>query len=103
MSLPDLTPPDGIEIVERRTSFQGYFRIDEYVMRQRRFDGGWSIPMKREVFERGHAAAFLPYDPERNLFVLCQQFRIGAPPRDRIRGTLNVSPASLNPEKLPGA
>jgi ADP-ribose pyrophosphatase len=76
--LPDLTPPPGIDIVSRRTAYKGYFRIDEYVLRHGRFDGGFTAPMKREVFERGHAAAVLPYDPERDLFVLCQQFRIGA-------------------------
>jgi ADP-ribose pyrophosphatase len=77
-SLPDLTPPPGIEIVSQRTAFQGYFRVDEYVLRHGRFDGGFTGPMKREVFERGHAAAVLPYDPELDQFVLCQQFRIGA-------------------------
>ena len=34
--------------------------------------------MRREVFERGHACAVLPYDPTRGEFVLIQQFRIGA-------------------------
>src|SRR5205085_1687028 len=34
--------------------------------------------MGREVFERGHAAALLPYDPQRGEFVLCEQFRVGA-------------------------
>lgn len=70
--------PDNIEILEKRTAFQGYFRIDEYTLRHGRFDGGWHPPFKREVFERGHAASVLPYEPERGLFVLCEQFRIGA-------------------------
>src|SRR5262249_36563905 len=64
--------------VSKRTVFQGYFRIDAYAFRHQRFDGGWTEVMNREVFERGHAAAVLPYDPDRNAFVLCQQFRIGA-------------------------
>lgn len=34
--------------------------------------------MEREVFERGHAAALLPYDPARREFILCEQFRVGA-------------------------
>lgn len=70
--------PDDIEIIEKRTVFQGYFRIDAYTLRHGRFDGGWSAQMRREVFERGHAAALLPYDPERREFVLCEQFRVGA-------------------------
>ncbi|MDX2144576.1 MAG: NUDIX domain-containing protein [Rhodospirillaceae bacterium] len=67
-----------IEVLEKTTAFQGYFRIDRYTLRHARFDGGWTKPMTREVFERGHAAAVLPYDPSLGQFVLCQQFRIGA-------------------------
>lgn len=78
VALPDLTAPTAIDIIERRRAFEGYFRIDEYRLRHGKFAGGMSGEIKREVFERGHAAALLPYDPERDLFVLCQQFRIGA-------------------------
>jgi ADP-ribose pyrophosphatase len=69
--------PD-IDIIEKRTVFQGYFRVDSYVLRHALFEGGWSATMKREVFERGHAAALLPYDPVRRQFVMCEQFRVGA-------------------------
>ena len=70
--------PQDIEVIAQRTAFQGYFRIDEYQIRHGRFDGGWHAPIKREVFERGHAASVLLYDPARSVFVLCEQFRIGA-------------------------
>jgi len=70
--------PADIEIIKKHTSFQGYFRIDEYTLRHGRFDGGWHTTITREVFERGHAAAVLPYDPQRGVFILCEQFRIGA-------------------------
>lgn len=70
--------PDEIEVLNKHAAYKGYFRIDEYTLRHGRFDGGWHAPIKREVFERGHAAAVLPYEPERGLFVLCEQFRIGA-------------------------
>ena len=72
------TPASDIDLVAKRAAYQGYFRVDAYTFRHRRFDGGWTEPMNREVFERGHAAAVLPYDPDREAFVLCQQFRIGA-------------------------
>ena len=75
---PDLRAPSEVDIVSRKTVFRGYFRIDEYVLRHGRFDGGMTTPMSRELFERGHAAALLPFDPLRDTFVLCQQFRIGA-------------------------
>src|SRR3546814_18574745 len=34
--------------------------------------------MAREIFERGHAAAVLLYDPARDAVVLIEQFRPGA-------------------------
>lgn len=67
-----------IDLRERVTTFQGYFRIDRYRLRHRRFDGGWTDEMTREVFERGHAASVLLYDPERDAVVLIEQFRAGA-------------------------
>ena len=67
-----------VEILKRETVFQGAFRVDRYRLRHRRHDGGWTGEMTREVFERGHAAALLPYDPIRNEVVLIEQFRIGA-------------------------
>lgn len=76
--MSDVPAPADIDIIEKRTVFQGYFRVDAYTLRHGRFDGGWTRPMRREVFERGHAAALLPYDPGRRQFVLCEQFRVGA-------------------------
>ncbi len=70
--------PDEYEIIERETPFQGYFRIDKYKLRHRCFDGGWTQPVWREVFERGHAAAVLPYDPVQDAVILQEQFRVGA-------------------------
>lgn len=76
--MSDTAPPANIDIIEKRTVFQGYFRVDAYTLRHALFDGGWSGTMRREVFERGHAAALLPYDPILRKFVLCEQFRVGA-------------------------
>jgi ADP-ribose pyrophosphatase len=68
----------SVELIERETPYQGYFRIDRFTLRHELFAGGMSEPLTREVFERGHAAAVLPYDPERDAVVLIEQFRIGA-------------------------
>lgn len=64
--------------VDRRTAFKGYFEIGEYRFRHTLFAGGVSGEVKREVFERGHAATLLPYDPVRDAVVLIRQFRPGA-------------------------
>lgn len=75
----DLTPPPGAPDIRLKTTvFQGYFRIDAYELSHPTFDGGMTAVMRREVFERGHAVAILPYDPVRREFVMIQQFRIGA-------------------------
>ena len=67
-----------VELIEQKTAFDGYFRIERYALRHALFAGGMSGQITREVFERGHAAAVLPYDPERDAVVLIEQFRIGA-------------------------
>ena len=67
-----------VDILERVTAFQGHFRVDRYRLRHETFDGGMSAEITREIFERGHAAAALPYDPVRDEVVLLEQFRVGA-------------------------
>jgi ADP-ribose pyrophosphatase len=69
---------DDVQILEKTPAYEGYFRIDRYRLRHRLHAGGWSGVMTREVFERGHAAAMLPYDPILDRVVLIEQFRIGA-------------------------
>ncbi|NIA67195.1 NUDIX domain-containing protein [Pelagibius litoralis] len=76
MSKPERDP--RIEIIEKTTPFKGYFQVDSYRLRHRRFDGGWTREMSREIFERGHAAAVLLYDPQLDHVVLIEQFRLGA-------------------------
>ncbi len=69
---------DDIEILEQSNRYSGFFRIDFYRLRHRLFAGGWSGEIERELFERGHAAAVLPYDPVADAVVLIEQFRVGA-------------------------
>ncbi|MDR4514293.1 ADP-ribose diphosphatase [Nitrosomonas sp.] len=67
-----------LQILEQTVCYQGFFRIDRYRLRHRLFSGDWSQPIVRELFERGHAAAVLPYDPNRDEVILIEQFRVGA-------------------------
>ena len=69
---------DDVRILARETVYQGYFRVDRYRLRHRRYDGGWTEELTREVFERGHAVGVLLYDPRRDEVVLIEQFRVGA-------------------------
>ena len=77
MATPPL-PNEEVELVGHDVVFQGYFRVGRYFFRHGLFQGGQSGVIKREVFERGHAAAVLPYDPQRDEVVLIRQFRAGA-------------------------
>ena len=67
-----------VELRERTIAYDGHFKIIRYRFRFRNFDGGMSRELVREVFERGHAVAVMPYDPARDQVVLIEQFRIGA-------------------------
>ena len=69
---------EDVEIIEKNTKFQGFFRLDFYRLRHRLFEGGWSDVKNQEVFERGNAAAVLLYDPDLDAVVLIEQFRPGA-------------------------
>lgn len=66
-----------VEILERKTVYQGHFRLERLKLRYRLFNGGWSKPVYREVFERGEAVGILLFDPERDKLVLIEQFRAG--------------------------
>jgi ADP-ribose pyrophosphatase len=66
------------EQLQKSTLFKRYFQLDEYVLRHSLFEGGLSAPVTREVFERGHAAAVIPYDPDSDAVVFIEQFRTGA-------------------------
>ncbi len=67
-----------MQIVAEETGYQGFFRLLKVRLRHRLFAGGWSPTLTRELFDRGHAAAVLPYDPVRDEVVLVEQFRVGA-------------------------
>ena len=67
---------EDVQMLGKRTLFQGFFRMEEYRFKHRLFAGGWSPEVVREVFERGHAVVVLPYDPVSDKVVLIEQIRI---------------------------
>ena len=69
---------DDVVVVSKDSVYQGYFRVDRYMLKHRTFAGGWTPPVGREVFERGHAVSVLLYDPVRDEVALIEQFRVGA-------------------------
>jgi len=69
---------NDVEIIARDSLYRGFFSIQRYRFRHRRFNGEMSGEVVREIFERGHAAVLLPYDPLRDEVVLIEQIRIAA-------------------------
>jgi ADP-ribose pyrophosphatase len=67
-----------VVVLAQKIAYDGHFKIIRYRLHHALFAGGMSRELMREVFERGHAVAVLPFDPERNQVVLIEQFRIGA-------------------------
>jgi ADP-ribose pyrophosphatase len=67
-----------VEIIDREIVYRGFFRLERYTLRHSLYAGGMSGTLVRELLERGHAAAVLPYDPVRDEVILIEQFRIGA-------------------------
>ena len=69
---------NDVRIKSPITAYQGFFKISEYIFKHKLYEGGWSQTIKRELFERGDAAAVLMYDPVCDAVVMIEQFRIGA-------------------------
>ena len=69
---------EDVQLQHREQSFRGYFSLETLTLRHRLFEGGWSAPMRRELFQRGDAVGVLPWDPVKDELVLIEQFRVGA-------------------------
>ncbi len=69
---------DDFTIKAQETKYQGFFRIEQYQLRHRLFNGHWSSEFSREIFERGDAVVVIPFDPVSKQLLLIEQFRPGA-------------------------
>lgn len=69
---------NDVEIITKKNKYRGFFAIDEYQLRHKLYQGGYSKALTREIFERGDAVGLLPYDPITDSIVLIEQFRLGA-------------------------
>ncbi|WP_218352342.1 ADP-ribose diphosphatase [Alteromonas lipotrueiana] len=72
-----------VKILHKEPLYDGFFKMVRYDFRHKLFNGGWTDTVQREIFERGHAVAVLPYDPKTEEFVLIEQIRIGALPTSK--------------------
>lgn len=72
----------AVDIISRKTVYDGFFKMHKLRLRHRLYRGGWGGEMERELFVRGSAVGVLLFDPEHQLVALTEQFRIGALERE---------------------
>lgn len=65
-------------VVKKQLLYSGFFKLYRYELKHDLFEGRESPLLIRELLDRHHAAAVLPYDPVHDQLVLIEQFRIGA-------------------------
>ena len=64
---------------EKKRVYKGHFAVDNYIVSYKKFTGGETRKLVREIFERdAEAVAIVPYDPVTDEVVLIEQFRPGA-------------------------
>lgn len=91
-----------VDIAEIRPSHAGFFGLDIWTLRHRRFDGGMSPQLTREVFVAGDAVTVLPYDPVRDRVLLVEQMRMGPLGRgDPLPWQLEAIAGRIDPGETP--
>ena len=68
---------EDVELLAEEVPFAGFWTLKRLALRHRRFAGGWSGEMRREVHCRGEAVGVLLYDPVLDAIGLVEQFRVG--------------------------
>lgn len=101
--VPAMFSRKDISITQTDESYSGFFRILTYHLQHALYEGGTTPTLKRELFERGEAAAVLLYDPERQCVVLTEQFRIGALEDPRSPWLLEVVAGMIDTDESPEA
>ena len=92
---------DDVEFVDEQTVWSGFWKLKQFRLRFRRFAGGWSELITRELHCRGEAAGVLLYDPALDAVGLVEQFRIGAAFRARSPWLLELVAGLVEPGETP--
>lgn len=67
-----------VTVREVRHPYDGFHRVEEWVLDHGRFNGGTIGPIDRAISHVTDAATVLPYDPVRNRVLVVEQIRVGA-------------------------
>ncbi len=91
-----------VETEVPQPSHSGFFGLDVQRLRHRRFDGGMSPWITREVFVVGDAVTVLPYDPLHDRVLLIEQMRVGPLGRgDPLPWQLEAIAGRIDPGETP--
>jgi nudix-type nucleoside diphosphatase (YffH/AdpP family) len=102
-----MSTPEYLKVSDSEVLSNSWGTLTRHRIEYRRRDGDWQEQV-REIYEKGHGATCLLYDPERNCVLLTRQFRLpvwaagrdpmlieapaglleGAHPEDRMRAEL---------------
>ncbi|WP_330130920.1 ADP-ribose diphosphatase [Shewanella xiamenensis] len=98
---PQVFSQTDIEILEKKSLYQGFFALEQFTFKHKLFAGGWSQPVTREVFERGHAVVVLPYDPKCDKVVLIEQVRFPALATTKSPWLMELVAGMIAPDETP--
>lgn len=76
--MSDIENKKEFKIIKKENLYKGFFSMNKYSICHSKFGGGMTRVFERELLERGHAVAVVPYDPIKKKLVLIEQFRPGA-------------------------
>lgn len=79
-----------VTVNQREVCFKGFYQLDRLKLQHRQFSGEMGPEITRELFVRPDAVCVLPYDPQRDMVILVEQFRIGALDKSRHPWLLEV-------------
>lgn len=99
--VPSVFSQMDIEVLEKKSLYQGFFALEQFTFKHKLFAGGWSQPVTREVFERGHAVVVLPYDVKRDRIVLIEQVRFPALATSKSPWLMELVAGMIGPEESP--
>ena len=93
-----------VDLTASHPAHSGFFGLEVLTLTHRRFDGGTSAPLRREVFVAADAVTVLPYDPLRDRVLLVEQFRPGPLRRgDPLPWQLEAIAGRIDPGETPEA
>ncbi len=85
-----------VKILQQQIVYQGHFQLEQWKVQFRLFNGSWSLPKLREVFERGEAVGVLLFDTNNNQLVLIEQFRVGIAKKEKNPWLIEIVAGVIN-------